>query len=129
MATDKQISFIISLMQDTQKTVQEAMMTAGFQIAETVNDPEYLSAGQASKVIDTYLQIKAAMPKAQAKAPIHKPGKATSRQIAFATDLLAKIDDDDYRDLFDGSKPESDELSEMSLTEMSELIDDIQDAI
>lgn len=128
MATDKQISFIISLMQDTQKTVQEVAITAGLPMGIGY-EPEYLSAGQASKVIDTYLQIKAAMPKAQAKTPVHKPGKATSRQIAFATDLLAKIDDDDYRDLFDDSKPESDELSEMSLTEMSELIDDIKDAI
>ena len=128
MATDKQINFIISLMQDTQKTVQEVAITAGLPMGIGY-EPEYLSAGQASKGSDTYLQIKAAMPKAQAKTPVHKPGKATSRQIAFATDLLAKIDDDDYRDLFDDSKPESDELSEMSLTEMSELIDDLQDAI
>lgn len=128
MATDKQISFIISLMQDTQKTVQEVAITSGLPMGIGY-EPEYLSAGEASKVIDTYLQIKAAMPKAQAKAPIHKPGKATDRQISFATDLLTKIDDDDYQSLFDYAKPEADELAEMAMSEISELISDLQHAI
>lgn len=128
-ATEAQIKLIRSLQVQTQKSLREVMMAANYRPAAMSIGLESLSSDRASMLIDTLLMMKEEMIGSPTSIPDFEACKATSRQIDTTMMILSQISEDDYRDIFDSAKPTQAELAEMTGTEISELIDEIREAI